>query len=72
MDSRRSLSPRVDMSTPFSKIEPEEPSTMRKIDTRIELLPEPVRPTMPIFSPSAIVKDTSLRTSGSPSRYRML
>lgn len=37
----------------------------------MELLPAPVLPTMPTFSPSLIWKEIFLRTNGSPSLYLM-
>mmetsp|Transcript_13845 Transcript_13845/g.39316 ORF Transcript_13845/g.39316 Transcript_13845/m.39316 type:complete len:219 (-) Transcript_13845:60-716(-) len=57
----------LQMSTPSMMIEPERGSTMRRSASRSELLPEPVRPTMPIFSAVRIVREIPWITSG-PSR----
>lgn len=46
-------------------------STMRNSATMSELLPLPVRPQMPIFSPAAMSKETPFSTAGSSGRYRI-
>mmetsp|Transcript_3869 Transcript_3869/g.9165 ORF Transcript_3869/g.9165 Transcript_3869/m.9165 type:complete len:300 (-) Transcript_3869:143-1042(-) len=64
---RRRDSRTLEASTPSSKIIPFRSSEIRKSATVSEDLPEPVRPTMPTFSPAPTVKVKSLSTSG-PSR----
>jgi len=55
------------MSKPSMTILPSRASTKRKKACIIVLLPQPVGPTMPIFSPALIEKLSECRTSGSAS-----
>lgn len=43
---------------------------LNKTKNRLDF-PEPVLPTIPIFSPGRVWKDTSFKASGNPSRYLM-
>ena len=61
---RRSLSPIFEMSISSTKMRPLVGSTKRKNDKARVLLPEPVRPRTPIFSPGLISKLSSWRTLG--------
>mmetsp|Transcript_38144 Transcript_38144/g.82980 ORF Transcript_38144/g.82980 Transcript_38144/m.82980 type:complete len:259 (-) Transcript_38144:3623-4399(-) len=65
---RSVLRPRVAMSAPSMIMRPSESSTMRNNACMIELLPAPVRPTMPTLLPPGTSKLTLLSTSGRPSR----
>ena len=49
------------MFTLSIKISPEEISLSLKSEARIELLPAPVRPTIPIFSAGLVVNDTPFK-----------
>ena len=62
---RKSSRPILEMSIPSIRIEPECASTKRKKEAARVLLPQPVEPTMPTFSPALIEKVKSWRTSGS-------
>jgi hypothetical protein len=69
---RRSVSsPMPQMSTPSMNIAPASGSTMRKNARNSELLPLPVRPTMPTCSRAATLNEILRRTSGNPGRYRI-
>mmetsp|Transcript_11549 Transcript_11549/g.40386 ORF Transcript_11549/g.40386 Transcript_11549/m.40386 type:complete len:203 (+) Transcript_11549:612-1220(+) len=66
---RRSVvRPRFAQSWPSSETEPLSTSTIRYSVSSNELLPLPVRPTTPTFSPACTVNDTDLSTRGVPSR----
>ena len=58
----RELKARSLMFTPSIEILPSESSSIRERARLIELLPAPVLPTMPIFSPAPTVKLKPLRT----------
>lgn len=57
------------VSTPSSSTRPALGSSSRKSTENREDLPEPVRPTMPSFSPGSTRKVTLSRAFGSPGRY---
>mmetsp|Transcript_3292 Transcript_3292/g.10314 ORF Transcript_3292/g.10314 Transcript_3292/m.10314 type:complete len:293 (+) Transcript_3292:286-1164(+) len=69
MRERRSCRPMAEMSSPSMNTERAPGSTRRQMATMRLLLPAPVRPTTPIFSPARTSKVSPLSTSG-PSRYR--
>jgi hypothetical protein len=56
------------MLTPSKKIVPSKSNNRNKHEIR-EDLPAPVLPTIPVFSPLLISKDTSFRTSGPFAEY---
>ena len=60
------------MSMPSMKILPDQPSMILSKPNIIVLLPLPVRPTMPTFSPGRIVKFILLRTFYSYGLYLKL
>lgn len=64
-----SLSGRSLISTPSISIWPPAISTILLIDKQIVLLPAPVLPTTPIFSPAFTSKDKFLRTISVFGRY---
>ena len=66
---RRSLRLRVPTSVPSSQTRPPQGSTRRHSATMRELLPLPVRPQMPTFSPALTSKETPFSTNGKPGRY---
>jgi len=53
-------SPTFAISTPSTKIFPAESSLSRNKACRIELLPAPVRPTIPTFIPADALNESSL------------
>jgi hypothetical protein len=57
------------MSTPSISIEPEKSSIILLKDKQIVLLPAPVRPTTPIFSPDLTSNVRSLSTFSVLGRY---
>lgn len=57
------------VSTPSRSTRPALGSSSRKSTRNTEDLPEPVRPTMPSFSPGSTRKVTPSRAFGSPGRY---
>ena len=61
---RKSVRPSREISNPSMTIWPCTGSTKRGKDSASVLLPDPVRPKMPIFSPGRTVKHRSCRTSG--------
>lgn len=74
MDSleRRSSRPMSAMFTPSILIHPEFNSDNRNKHTPNELFPDPVLPTIPIFSLGSTSKLIPLRTSGKLGRYLIL
>ncbi len=66
---RSSSKLKVLVSMPSITIFPEEASIILRRPSIIELLPLPVRPTIPIFSPASIVKLRFLSTSLSYGLY---
>mmetsp|Transcript_63643 Transcript_63643/g.106163 ORF Transcript_63643/g.106163 Transcript_63643/m.106163 type:complete len:339 (-) Transcript_63643:3074-4090(-) len=71
MRHRSACSPTLEVGRPSMRICPSFSSTSRSSVTRSELLPAPVRPTIPTFSPGATLKLRPLRTGSRPSRYCM-
>ena len=63
---RRSYRPTVEMLTPSMAMVPAEISTSRNSVDMMELLPAPVRPTMPMRSPPRMCMLSPCRTSGRP------
>jgi len=65
----RSSRPIDVMSMPSKMILPAVGSTKRNKDSARVDLPDPVRPTMPIFSDGLVSKDTPLRTGSNSGAY---
>mmetsp|Transcript_13976 Transcript_13976/g.41366 ORF Transcript_13976/g.41366 Transcript_13976/m.41366 type:complete len:365 (-) Transcript_13976:46-1140(-) len=68
---RSARSGTVAMSTPSIEMEPSASSTSRKSAASRLLLPAPVRPTKPTFSPPPTRSSKPRSTKGVPGRYRM-
>jgi hypothetical protein len=68
---RSDPSPIFAMSMPSMTIDPPTDSRIRNRARVSDDFPAPVRPTIPIFSPATMLKETPLRTSSRPSRYRV-
>ena len=69
---RRSSSPMVLMSTPSITMRPASSSTMRIRHSTNELLPAPVRPTTPTFSPGVMCREICFSTGSSSGLYRIV
>lgn len=54
--------------SPSIDMQPSHATNRNKQDRRLDL-PEPVLPTIPIFSPASIEQETRLRAKGHPGRY---
>jgi hypothetical protein len=57
------ISPILLISTPSIKIVPYSNSNIRGIESILDVLPEPVLPTIPTFIPGSILQPTPFKTS---------